>query len=233
MISIFIKHKFIIGILVAFGLFKINIISYQETDAQIFNEIIESSGSQIQEFGVKASFNTNKSGSLAALELFNLLNLEDINTAKITNLENKYTIDFNNLNASGYVMSFQEDNENTIIVDIKQYSTQNNLESLIEKIKSSVSTLGINLSYSVYAKAKTSTVDIFKTNKAIINLLRFRGYDNIDTINIGNGVSTVASRKDTPINSNKRANVDFNYAVTTYSSGTYIILGAPVIPVPY
>ncbi|QAA32791.1 hypothetical protein [Clostridium manihotivorum] len=130
-------------------------------------------------------------------------------------------------------MSLQENDENTIILDIKQYATQNNLEELIEKIKNSVGTLGIKLSYSVYAKAKTSAVDISKTNKDITKLLRFRGYDNIDTINISNGVSTVANRKYNPINSNKRSNVDFNYAVTTYSSGTYIILGAPVIPVPY
>jgi hypothetical protein len=81
--------------------------------------------------------------------------------------------------------------------------------------------------------ADESIEDIYEVNEKIIKLLESHSTKNIETVNINNGLSTVAYTKnyDAMVNNNKL--IDFNYAVCNYSSGSYIIIGTPEIIITY
>jgi hypothetical protein len=56
---------------------------------------------------------------------------------------------------------------------------------------------------------------------------------NIGTVEIDNGYSTVAYTRKYPVMKNDGKWIDFNYAVCSYSSGNYVIIGTPVIITTY
>ena len=112
--------------------------------------------------------------------------------------------------------------------------------ALKKDLSNSIGNRGKNIKYFQYLKAKilvsstdSGVSDIYNINKTIINMLKTHGTENIETVSINNGLSTIAYTKkyENKVNNNKL--IDLNYAVCNYSSGRYIIIGTPEIITTY
>jgi hypothetical protein len=87
--------------------------------------------------------------------------------------------------------------------------------------------------YYFYLKSKVKENNLSLVNDKINKILKNSGAKNIDTVEINKGFSTVAYTKRYETVKNNGLLMDFNYAVTSYNSGNYIIIGTPTIKETY
>lgn len=220
---------------------QINVIlSNAQEEVNLFDEILIETKSKTVEFGLKATFKTEEEPK----NLCNYLikNLEFYNEIKLNIYENDdlYGIEFSSENFQGYIETIIYNNEDFITINISKIANENGLESLKNKVSKSIGSRGQSIKYFQYLKAKiienvgnTGKDSIYNVNQNIIKILKTHGTENIETVNINNGLSTIAYTKkySSKVNNNKL--IDFNYAICNYSSGSYIIIGTPEIITTY
>jgi Tfp pilus assembly protein FimT len=104
------------------------------------------------------------------------------------------------------------------------------MKDRLEKI---ISDYKVNAKYFQYLKAKLPNNNIKYDNNKVLELLK--GYDstNINTVKLENGYSTTAYTKMYNSMESNGQLIDLNYALSKYSSGSYIIIGTPEINVTY
>ncbi|MBZ9633008.1 YwmB family TATA-box binding protein [Clostridium sp. FP1] len=221
---------------------QINVISSNAQEkVNLFDEILVQTKSKTVEYGLKASFKTGEDQKTVCNYLIKNLQFDnsEIKSNKYEN-EDSYCINFSNENIKGYIEALKHNNENVITISISKIDNENGLESLKNKISHAIPSRGENIQYFQYLKAKIleSNIselneDTYAVNKRIIKILKSHGTCNIETVNINNGLSTIAYTKQygSMVNNNKL--IDFNYAVCNYSSGRYIIIGTPEIITTY
>jgi hypothetical protein len=197
-----------------------------------FREIVSLTEGKVVEYGVKANFQISEDGEDYCLELFKKLNIEnaDINVVKG---EKFYSVEFNNNEFKGYIESTSYDNHNVVTLNIVQYDNEYRLLELKNRVSIAVGKDEKEVKYFDYLKAQVSKDSTEKVNRDIAELLKNNNASNIDTIKIDNGYSTVAYTKKYPVMKNNGKLMDLNYAVCSYSSGDYVIIGTPVIITTY
>ena len=212
----------------------------QEKD-NLFDEILLQTKSKTVEYGLKTSFKTVEQPKKVCNYLIEDLELNS-KEIKLNSIENEgsYSIEFSGKNVQGYIEAIKYNNENDITINISKIGNENGLVVLKNKVSDSIGNRGKNIKYFQYLKAKMADIpinvakeDIYSVNEGIIKILKFHGTYNIETVNINNGLSTIAytGRYDVKVNNNKL--VDFNYAICNYASGRYIIIGTPEIITTY
>ena len=237
------KRKSIALLCIVLCLFilQINVIlSNAQEDVNLFDEILLQTKSKTVEFGLKVTFKTEEEPK----NLCNYLikNLGFYNEIKLNNYKNDdlYRIEFSSENFQGYIEALIYNNEDFITINISKIVDENGLEALKNKVSKTIGTRGESIKYFQYLKAKmiegvgnTGNDGIYNVNQSIIKILKSHGTKNIETVNINNGLSTIAYTKkySSRINNNKL--IDFNYAICNYSSGSYIIIGTPEIITTY
>lgn len=208
-------------------------ISAKGKDIKIFEDIIQLNNGSIEEVGVRASFSIDDYGKEAMEKIFTELNIKDIETFEFTKDHGNDYLNFSGKNVSGTIENIKEETGSLIILNIIEKTSTNNMEVIKENISKSMKNINKNIQYSYYIKSKIASIDISDTNRKILNYLKDIGSTNLDSIEISNGYSTVGYTKYFDAIDNGGEPIDFNYAVVTYPSGTYILLGTPIIMVSY
>ncbi|MBZ9685072.1 YwmB family TATA-box binding protein [Clostridium estertheticum] len=207
----------------------------------LFDEILLETKGKTVEYGLKTSFKTGEDPKEVCNYLIRNLGF-DSNEIKLNNYENKdsYCIDFSSDNLQGYIETVKYNSENVITINISKIDNENGLESLKNKVSNVIGSRGENIRFFLYLKAKilersqdVISEDIYGVNKRIIKNLKSHGTENIETVSINNGLSTIAYTKQYTSKVNNNKLIDFNYAVCNYSSGRYIIIGTPEIITTY
>lgn len=221
---------------------KINVrFSNAQEEVNLIDEILLQTKSKTVEYGLKANFETTENPKEICSYLIQTLELNnsEIVLKRIEN-EDSYCIEFSGKNVEGYIESTKYNNKDVITINISKIVNENGLESLKNKVSNSIGSRGKNVKYFQYLKGKigennafVGIDDINTINESIIKILKTHGTENIETVSINNGLSTIAyTRKyDEKVINNKV--IDFNYAVCNYSSGRYIIIGTPEIITTY
>jgi hypothetical protein len=197
-----------------------------------FREIVSLTEGKVVEYGVKANFQISENGEDYCLELLKKLNIEnaDINVVKGDKF---YSVEFNNNESKGYIESTSYDNHNVVTLNVVQYDNEYRLLELKNRVSIAVGKDEKEVKYFDYLKAQVNKDSTEKVNRDIAEFLKNNNASNIDTIKIDNGYSTVAYTKKYPVMKNNGKLMDLNYAVCSYSSGDYVIIGTPVIITTY
>lgn len=227
------KKVFILSIIIVmvFGYLNKNF-SFAKKNIDLFDEILKVTEGITVEYGIRTCIETKKDGESYSLELLKKLNVEVFNTNVIKN-DNIYCIEFNNNKISGYIESISYENYNVVTVNVVEKGSENGLSQLKALLEKALEKENKDTKYFQYLKAAIPSNNISKTNEEIVELLKNENAVNIDTIDIDNGYSTVAYTKRYPIMRNNGKYMDFNYAVCSYTSGNYIIIGTPIIITTY
>lgn len=226
-----------IKILIIIFTILISIFSYTSIYAHnkfnLFNDILTISKGKVVECGIKTTFETEGNTKEMCNQLIEELQIKNTSlNIENNNINNRYTIKFKNNLESGYIETFKYNNKNIVSINIQKKSTKNEIESLknsIEKV-----TRYKHKKYFAYTRIKLqNSSDLHKTNEEIVEFLKRQGTIDINTININNGYSTVAyTRRYDSIKNNGKL-MDLNFALCSYSSGKYLIIGTPEIIASY
>ncbi len=236
------KSIALLCIILSVIIMQINVkFSNAQEKPNLFDEILFQTKSKTVEYGLKTCFSTGEEREEICNYLIKVLELSNKSIKlSISKNVNSYCIDFSGENIEGYIEALKNDNGNDITINISRIDNKNGLVYLKNKVSNSIGHKGKNIKYFQYLKAKigenSSNVkieDTYSVNKRIIKVLKSHGAENIETVSINNGLSTVAYTKeyDEKVTNNKL--IDFNYAVCNYSSGRYIIIGTPEIITTY
>jgi hypothetical protein len=207
------------------------ILQAKETD--LLDEIINKTGSNVVEYGVSSSYITNDMEIQALKDTLRTLGYYDSHNIKISENADIYTIDFIKGNVSGFIQATNENNQIYVTIDVREKSTVNNINMLKKNIENAVDKKYKNVKYYFYLKSKVKENNLSLVNDKINKILKNSGAKNIDTVEINKGFSTVAYTKRYETVKNNGLLMDFNYAVTSYNSGNYIIIGTPTIKETY
>ncbi|EDS78280.1 YwmB family TATA-box binding protein [Clostridium massiliodielmoense] len=210
-------------------------VSYAYKNINFFDEIIRTTRSNVEEYGVETHFKTKINGQ-DLISYFNNM-IGDKEYYKLINYKNENScyIKFNDYNNAEGIISIENLKSNPLVkVSIVEKGNYNNLKQLnkwVKNIECKISEEG-NIHYQ-YLKAKLPKGSLNKVNKELIELLKGKGAKNIDSIEINNGFTTCAYTRQYK---SKRINgklMDFNYALSNYSSGSYVTIGTPEIITTY
>jgi hypothetical protein len=206
--------------------------SLADGEVNLFEEVINTVDGKVSEYGIKAVFETDKDKESYCLELLKKLEITGGNI-NIIKEDKFYCIDFNNNNTKGYIESMSYDNHNVVTLNIVQIDAENKLQELEKKVETAIGKKEKEVKYFKYLKAQFSSRDKSEVNRDIASMLKKHSAVNLDTVQIDNGYSTVAYTKKYLSMKNNGKLIDFNYAVCSYSSGDYIVIGTPVIVTTY
>ena len=177
--------------------------SNAQEKVNLFDEILLQTKSKTVEYGLKTSFKTTEDPKEVCNYLIQTLEFNN-KEIKLNNSENEdsYCIEFSSENVKGYIEALKYNNENVITINISKIGNENGLVSLKNKVSNSIGNRGKNIKYFQYLKAKigeSSTnvgiEDIYGVNERIIKILKSHGTENIETVSINNGLSTIAYTK--------------------------------------
>ncbi|MCM8709740.1 YwmB family TATA-box binding protein [Clostridium sp. SYSU_GA19001] len=228
-----IKKIFILSIILIMGLGYFNTtFSFAKKNVDLFDEIIKITEATPIEYGVRTCIETKKDSETYSLEILRKLNIE-LSSTNIIKDNNIYCVEFNNSELNGYVESISYKNYNVVTINIVKKDSKNGLSQLKALFEKALEEEDKEIKYFQYLKAAIPSNNISRTNEEIAELLKRENALNIDTIELENGYSTVAYTKRYPIMKNNGKYMDFNYAVCSYSSGNYIIIGTPIIITTY
>jgi len=154
---------------------------------------------------------------------------------------NFYRMEYDDSSIKGYVEAASNAQGIQITIDLEEVTNCISVDSLKERVSSALDklcreesyTLDKNLCFYDYVKVQLNEVDAANLNQSCIAILKKHKASNVHTINISNGFGTTAytGGKNTVKNLGKA--IDFNYAVVTYSSGSYLIMGRPILTINY
>ncbi|MBL4935786.1 YwmB family TATA-box binding protein [Clostridium sp. YIM B02515] len=227
------KNKiFILILMLMISLGNYNDLSYAKKNVDLFNSILEKTEGKTLEYGIKASFDINNNGEEYCIKLLKKLGLNNGEVNVVKN-NDSYCLEFNNNVYKGYIESLANDNHNVVTVNISKNDSKNGLSELISLFENNIEQDKGDIKYFQYLKAKINDDDKNIVNNKVINILKEQNASNIDTIVLSNGFSTTANtNRYEPVTSDGEK-IDFNFAVCSYSSGNYIIIGTPVIITSY
>lgn len=209
---------------------NINVAADKPSD--VFDRVVEVTEGIPEESLIKVTF---KEESLSDEYYLNLLEKLKLGTFSEFTIHNKKEngFEFNNKNLSGYIESMKYDNYNLVIIQISTKSNSNVLSELKQKIFEAIGEDKKDFQCYQNLKIRTFKDDIKEVNNDITELLKTQKSRNIDTIQIDNGFSSVANTKRYKSIVNNGKQIDFNYAVCTYTTGNYVIIGTPIIITAY
>jgi len=236
------KSIALLCIILSLIILQINVkFSNAQEEVNLFDEILLQTKSKTVEYGLKTCFKTDEEPKQVCDYLIQTLEIDN-KEIKLNSIEKEdsYCIEFSGENVQGYIEALKCNNEDVITINISKMDNENGLVSLKNKVNDSIGYRGKDIKYFQYLKAEMQGIDtnkviedIYSVNERVIKILKSHGTENIETVNINNGLSTMAYTKkyDEKVYNNKL--IDFNYAICNYSSGRYIIIGTPEIITTY
>lgn len=205
----------------------------EDNNIDLIESILNRTNGQIEEYGVKTSFEADGNGEDICVDILKKMELSEKSKINVLKNNEMYCLEFNKDDTTGYIESINFDNHNVVTVNITKKNSTNGLKELKKEIEDATNSRTKNQKVFQYIKAKIPNSDISNVNDDVVNILRKDKAKNIDTVNISNGYSTVAYTKNYEPMKNNGKLMDFNFAVCRYSSGNYLIIGTPVITTNY
>jgi hypothetical protein len=228
------KRVIIVTMLLAVSmLFLLGNLSKAQKKVDLFNDILKTTDGKTVEYGVTVIFTSDKNGEAISDDILKKLGFYDGWNTNVLNSRNAYCVEFGKDNVDGYIESTQYENHNIVTVNIIKKDNFNNLDEMKDRLEKIISDYKVNAKYFQYLKAKLPNNNIKYNNNKVLELLK--GYDstNINTVKLENGYSTTAYTKMYDSMESNGQLIDLNYALSKYSSGSYIIIGTPEINVTY
>lgn len=208
-------------------------VSLANKNSDLFDDILKKTNSKTVEYGITASFITDKDGEKVCNDILKKLNFSNGVNKSILKNEKTYSIEFGKNNTNGYIETMKYENHNIITINLVEKNSANLLKDMKDKLQKCVEDKDVTIKYFQYLKAQDYNNDMDTTNNEILKILKSHGASNISTITLKNGYCTTAY---TGIYDAMQSNgklMDFNYAVCKYNSGNYIIIGTPEILTAY
>lgn len=201
------------------------------TSGFLLNDIIQEVKGDIQECGVKTNFITYEDSKNQIYNILEKLKVDKSNYTDIRENEKIYGVEFSSGNIKGYIQSTRYEKYTVITIDIIKETDSYDLDNIEREISNAIDNKGT--SYFKYIKAKINEDNLKYINHKIKTFLKREDAENISSIKIDNGYSTIAySKKFSPITVGGKL-IDLNYALCSYYSGNYIIIGTPEILTSY
>jgi len=228
-------------------------LSYAKKESNYINEIIQVSGGKVEECGLKVSTTINNDEAInisseieekVCLQLLEEYKsyMNDKCDVTIQKSDLAYCINFEGSNISGYIESKNCDAHKVITMNLLRKTEKNELSGMkveinqnIKKVfdDNNIEYMDNKIKYFNYVKVKLSDINISNMNDEIIRYLKKQKVKNIDTVKINNGFSTSAYTESYERISNSGGWMDFNYMINRYFSGTYLVIGTPVLDVDF
>lgn len=225
--SIFLIIFFITG-----SIFLISDFSLASKGWDPFNDILQMTNSKIVEYGITATFITDKDGEKVCNDILKKMNFIDAKNKSVLKNEKKYCIEFGKNNTNGYIETMKYENHNVITIRLVEKSNNNLLSDMKCNLEKCIDDRSVTVKYYQYLKSEVYA-DVDTTNDKILKVLKNHGASNITTVALKNGYSsTLYTGLYDAMQSNGKL-MDFNYAVCKYNSGNYIIMGTPEILLTY
>ena len=166
----------------------------------LFDEILIQTKSKTMEYGLKTCFETQENPKVACNYFISALDLNNKKTVlSASDNKDSYCVDFTSKSAYGYVEAMKYNNKSLITINISKVSNENGLIPLKNKIDASIGNRGRNVKYFQYLKAKVmegnknvETNNINGINQKIVKILKSQRTQNIETVSLNNGLSTLA-----------------------------------------
>jgi hypothetical protein len=211
------KNKICLILVFLFSFFSQSVYSYGKQNLGIIN--IESKVDKICDFresGVMIRYKSNNS------KIEEIKDIKKKITKKYPNsnskiIDNELTIRTSTITIQA--SAWDEDGKNTVELKIINYSKENNLSNLMKELTELQAKNVFDIRYFQYIKGKINNID-----EAVDNVKKIQEINNINTLAIHNGYVGTAD-----IYNGERV----NFAVSTYDTGSYLIIGTPVIIATY
>lgn len=201
------------------------------------SNILKVSDATVCEVGTTFSFYTYKCDrSIVANQIFNLLQKTEQFSKKVSYNKMLYKIEFYGYKKQGYIDVIKCEDKYMVKIYLLTKEKTGDIKSLHKQIDSIVSKnqfIVENASYYDYIKGALKNNKLYMLNSKIIEILNQNNANNINTIKLENGYSTVAFTGKYKRISNNGHYIDLNYALCNYNSGSYIVIGTPVIMETY
>ncbi len=207
--------------------------SLANKNSDLFDDILKKTSSKTVEYGITASFTTDKNGEEVCNDILKKLNFSNVSNKSILKNEKIYSIEFGKDNTNGYIETMKYENHNVITINLVEKSNSNLLKDMKNKLQKCIEDKNVTVKYFQYLKAQVYNKDVNATNNEILKILKSHGASNISTIALKNGYSTTAYTGIYDAMESNGKPMDFNYAICKYNSGNYIIIGTPEILAAY
>lgn len=190
----------------------------------VYEEILSLSSASVIESGIKVRFTTLEENMDIVYKIKNKLETIDKSMNISIDKERKY-IEFNGEILYGFIdYSSKED---AITVQIIEKSKDISIESLKAMVMNIINNKIQNMeSFECIKASLPNDVNLQNLNIDIEKKLSTNDCKNIDSIELNNGYSSL-------INLNTERENQINYALCSYTSGKYLIIGTPEIIIPY
>jgi hypothetical protein len=212
---------------------SVNSVSLKETYSGVsfIEAIVNEVEGTVEEYGYKISFTTEEMGEIECVELLDKLNIKgDIDIFKEAN---RYSIRFKSKEYKGYILHTNYDNTNTITLEIFEQISGLYLDNLIQKVNEAIPEVKKDVKQYLYVKCRLEHKDILSANEVIKELLIKNGGTNIETVDLGSSLSTTAYTGYYDRMKIGNRFKDLNYAICSYETGNYLIIGTPIILLSY
>jgi hypothetical protein len=214
-------------------LFLNNELVYASMKNIFFHQLLFNTESRIIEYGLKLSFNTdnNKAKGLAILKSLDIYEPD----YKIDILQNdtSFCISFQSENRFGQIVSYRNDLNSKISLEIIEKGDKLALEKLEHKLRQKLNFNDQDITIFRYLKARSNIQDINNINEIIIKELTKINAKHMEVISLDNGFSITALTGNYEKIKNGYTYIDFNCAISSYDSGNYLIIGTPIIMKSY
>lgn len=207
--------------------------SLAKNSEEIVSLILQQTSGNVVEHGLRYEFKFEGRGEKIVSEIFSdlplLRNKIDVEVIKD---KFQYCIEFKEYNSRGYVQYMKGKEEKIIVNFIQERNIEDNGGRKTE-IENIIRTKGSEVLCFEYVKATALLSDKVQTKNIIETVLKKGGASNINSININDGYSITAyTGQGKPMKVGTEL-IDINCAIQSYDSGTYVIVGTPVISTCY
>ena len=134
--------------------------------------------------------------------LISALELNKKTILSVSDNKDSYCVNYSSKNENGYVEALKYENKSLITINISNVSNEDGLIPLKNKVSASIGNRGKDIKYFQYLKAKVDVINenvktnnINSINQKIIQILKSHGTENIETVSLNNGLSTMAYTK--------------------------------------
>jgi hypothetical protein len=228
------KRKILVLILVTIAILLNQKISYAYKNTDLFEKMIKTSQGEIIENGVRTRFKSNRNGQELTQYFINKINSNHQTKAKSYINKENYYIDFEEESIKGIITIASSKRKSIVTIDIIQKCNNNELDRIKNKVKLiSAPVSDSKESYYEYLRAKLPNRNLKSINNELISILRENGAVNISSIELNNGFSNCAYTRKYTSKVNNGKLMDLNFALSSYTSGKYLIIGTPEIIIAY
>ncbi|QGU94144.1 hypothetical protein GOM49_02430 [Clostridium bovifaecis] len=208
-------------------------ISYAYKNVNLLQEMVKTAEGEIVESGVRTRFKSSRNGQELTEYFMDKVNYKDTKVKSYKNKENYY-INFEEKGTKGFITIASSKGENIVTIDIVQKCSSNELDEIKSKIELITAPVSHkDKEYYEYLKVRLPNKDLASINQELISVLKINGAVNTSSIELNNGFSTCAYTYRYKPRNNNGKQMDLNFALSSYTSGKYLVIGTPEIVITY